>query len=172
MTPQTFRGVRSVMRGSKIIVFLLSAMTLPLTAAFAGGAGGVAWSDQYDIQGLSNSSFSLSEVGGLGYGVDSRGRRTGGFGFALFSPQGSSSLAGGVGGFILGRETRRGPLCLAANLWAGLGGVSANLVGAQTGFAVMFAEVSLELGIAPRRGCSFPPMLACRGLPISARIRA
>ena len=126
----------------------------------------MAWSDQHYIQGLSNAPFSVSEVGGFGYRVNRLGWRTGGFGYALYSPQeGTPSLSGGVGGAIFGRETRAGPLCLAANLWAGLGGVSTtNLVGTQTGFAIVFAEANLEFGIALTPWMQFSTYAGMQGL--------
>jgi len=132
---------------ARIVVLVSLAMALPL-CAFAGGAGGVTWSDQHYIAGLSNSTLSVSEVGGFGYGVNSGGQRAGGFGYAIYSPVGTDTLAGGVGGVIVGQEGRAGPFTLAANLWMGLGGVSATISGTQSGHMILFGEANLELGIA------------------------
>ncbi len=106
------------------------------------------WSDQHSIAGLSNTTFVTSEVGGFGYGVSGGGTRTGGFGYAIYSKPGADSLAGGMGGVIVGQEVRTGPLTVSANLWTGAGAVSATVSGTQSGHVVLFAEASLELGIA------------------------
>jgi len=126
----------------------VAVLALPVSLVFARGAGGVTWSDQRTISGLSNAAVSTSEVGGFGYGVSSGGTRTGGFGYALYSPSGTDSLAGGVGGVIVGRESRTGPFTFAANLWTGLGAVSSTFSGTQSSHMVLFGEASLELGIA------------------------
>jgi hypothetical protein len=136
------------MSNGRIVIFTLLALTLPLFGASAAGAGGVAWSDQRRVEGFSSTPLSISEVGGFGYGVSSGGQRTGGFGYALYSPDGTSSLAGGVGGVIFGQEGHAGPLTFAVNLWTGLGGISARSLGTETGLAVLFGEASFELGIA------------------------
>lgn len=129
------------------MVLVSLALALPLSSAFAAGAGGVAWADQRTVQGLTSGAVSISEVGGFGYGVNGNGQRTGGFGYALYSPEGTSSLAGGVGGVIFGQEGHTGPLTFAVNLWTGLGGLSAGLAGAQTGYAILFGEANFELGV-------------------------
>jgi len=132
----------------KIIVLVSLALVLPLAGAFAAGAGGVAWADQRSVQGLSTSAVSISEVGGFGYGVSASGQRTGGFGYAIYSPEGSTTLTGGVGGVIFGQEGHAGPLTFALNLWTGLGGLSAGFAGTQSGLAILFGEANFELGIA------------------------
>lgn len=136
------------MGASKIVLAVLVVLALPLSFAFAGGAGGVTWSDQRYVPGLSNSTVTSSEIGGFGYGVNAGGLRTGGFGYAIYSPPGTQSLAGGVGGVIIGQEGRTGPLTLATNLWTGLGGISATFSGTQTGHFILFGEANIELGIA------------------------
>ena len=136
------------MSNSRIVVLVLAALALSLPRAFAGGAGGVSWSDQYSVSGLSNSSLMTSEVGGFGYRVSSGGTRTGGFGYVIYSKPGADSLIGGVGGLIIGQEGRSGPLTVAANLWTGLGGVSATFAGTRSGHFVVFGEANLELGIS------------------------
>ncbi|HVP18143.1 MAG TPA: hypothetical protein VMU36_04045 [Spirochaetia bacterium] len=85
------------MSTSRMLVLVVAALTLPFSLAFAGGAGGVTWSDQHSISGLSNCSLAASEIGGFGHGVSSGGTRTGGFGYAIYSQPGTDSLAGGVG---------------------------------------------------------------------------
>jgi hypothetical protein len=132
----------------KIMILVVAALALPLAGAFAAGAGGVAWADQRSVQGLSNGTVSISEVGGFGYGVNANGQRTGGFGYAIYSPEGTSSVAGGVGGVIFGQEGHAGPLTFALNLWTGLGGLSATFAGTETGLAILFGEANVELGIA------------------------
>ncbi len=117
-------------------------------AVFAGGAGGLAWSDQHYVSGLSSSTLATTEIGGFGYGVSAGGTRTGGFGYAIYSEPGTDSLAGGVGGVIVGQESRTGPLTFAVNLWTGAGGVSETLAGIQSGHVVLFGEANVELGIA------------------------
>ena len=148
MTLLALRGVRAIMSVTRIAALVLLVITVPLAGAFAGGAGGVAWSDQHYIAGLSNSTIAVSEVGGFGYGVNSSGQRAGGFGYAIYSPEGLDRISGGVGGFIVGQEGRAGPFTLAGNLWMGLGGVSATISGAQSGHVILFGEANLELGVA------------------------
>jgi hypothetical protein len=148
----------------RIVVLISLALTLPLVSAFSAGAGGVTWSDQRRVEGFSNATLSISEVGGFGYGVSSGGQRTGGFGYAMYSPEGTSSLAGGVGGVILGQEGHAGPLTFAVNLWTGLGGVSAQFSGAQTGLAILFGEANFELGIAVTPWMQLSAYLGMQGL--------
>lgn len=136
------------MRTLKIVFFSAVILAFPLSFAFAGGAGGVMWSDQRYVSGLASTTGQMSSVGGFGYGVSSGGQRTGGFGFALYSPAGTDSLAGGVGGIIVGQEAHAGPFMAAINLWTGLGGISAAPNGVETGYAVLFGEANLELGAA------------------------
>ncbi len=136
------------MRIAKTVIIGAALLALPLSLVFAGGAGGVTWSDQRSVPGLSNMT-GMSSVGGFGYGVSSSGQRTGGFGFALYSgPPGSDSLAGGVGGIIVGQELRLGPITAALNLWTGLGGISATYQGVENGYCVLFGEADVEIGAA------------------------
>jgi hypothetical protein len=136
------------MSNSKTVLLVLAALVLPLSLAFAGGAGGVTWSDQHYISGLSSSTLATSEVGGFGYRVSRGGMRTGGFGYAIYSQPGADSLAGGVGGVILGQEGRSGPFTVAANIWTGIGAVSATFSGTHADHVVLFGEANVELGIA------------------------
>jgi len=136
------------MNPSRIVFLVLVILALPLSFAFAAGAGGVTWSDQRYVSGLSNTTVTSSEIGGFGYAVNREGLRTGGFGYAIYSPSGTQALAGGVGGVILGQEGHTGPLTFAANLWTGLGGISATFSGTRTGHAIVFGEANLELGVA------------------------
>ncbi|HVO38359.1 MAG TPA: hypothetical protein VMV03_04945 [Spirochaetia bacterium] len=136
------------MRTLKLVILSAALAAAPLSLAFAGGAGGVTWSNQHAVFGLPTSTLSVSSVGGFGYGVSPGGTRTGGFGFALYSVPGGDSLSGGVGGFIVGQEGHAGPFTAAVNLWTGLGGVSATMAGVETGALVLFGEANVELGAA------------------------
>jgi len=136
------------MRTAKIILLSAVLAAAPLSLSFAGGAGGVTWSDQRPVSGLYSASVPTSTVGGFGYGVSRGGTRTGGFGFALYSAPGGDSLSGGVGGFIVGQEGHAGPFTAAVNLWTGLGGVSQAIGGVDTSALVLFGEANLELGMA------------------------
>lgn len=136
------------MRIMKTVVIGAALLALPLSFAFAGGAGGVTWSDQRTLPPLSNTGVGMSSVGGFGYGVTSAGQRTGGFGFALYSGSGTDSIAGGVGGIIVGQELRLGPITAALDLWTGLGGISATYQGVESGYCILFGEADVELGAA------------------------
>jgi hypothetical protein len=73
-------------------------------------------------------------------------------------------MAGGVGGVIIGQESRTGPLTFAANLWTGLGGVSATFSGTQTGHMILFGEANIELGIAVTPGMQLSTYAGMQGI--------
>ncbi len=149
VTPAAPGGVAdNAMCNTKIFILVLAVFAAPLSTAFAGGAGGVTWSDQHSISGFSNTTVPASEIGGFGYGVTNGGRRTGGFGYVMYSEPGTDSLSGGVGGVIIGQESRTGPFTIAANLWTGAGAVSLGFSGTASSYVVLFGEANVELGVA------------------------
>jgi hypothetical protein len=91
---------------------------------------------------VSGPLLGVSTITGFGYGVNDDGDRVGGFGMGMFSPAGTAQ--GGVGGVLLGREFRLGPIILALNILGGVGGVNEG----SSGYMVVFGQADLEVGIA------------------------
>jgi len=114
---------------------------VPAALAVAGGAGGVGFSGQLFDPSLSSADLGMSATTGFGYGVDDDGSRVGGFGTSFLSESGS--VAGGVGGMLVGRELRAGPFTLAFTLWGGLGGGA----WASRGYFLGYGSAQAELGV-------------------------
>ncbi len=125
------------------VVFAVIMAIVPLSTAFAGGAGGALYGVQYFIPEWSSFDGQLTYVGGYGYGVSHRGARTGGFGMAFYSENGLGPV-GGVGGLMSGQELKLGPFMGAVDLLTGVGGVSTPM----GGYFVLFGEVDASLGFA------------------------
>ncbi len=64
------------MRFKKVVIAALALGVLPLAGAFARGAGGFTWGEQYFDQGLSNINLGTSYNGVYGYST-TYGRQTG-----------------------------------------------------------------------------------------------
>ena len=130
------------------VMALLAMLVVPVSLGFAyGGAGGLTYGLQYAHPQLTNESIGLHTTGGYGYGTGRDGRRTGGFGLAIFSE--TNALMGGVGGSINGHEFVSGPLSLAVNLWTGIGGAKADLRD-PGGYLILFGELNAEVGLSLR----------------------
>lgn len=128
----------------KITLALAVIMAIvPLSAAFAGGAGGALYGIQYFDPEFSNFSSQTIYMGGFGYGVSRRGTRTGGFGMAFYSESGLGPT-GGVGGLLSGQELKLGPFMGAVDILTGVGGISTE----TGGYFVLFGEIDAELGFA------------------------
>jgi hypothetical protein len=123
---------------------VLALALLPAAFAAAGGAGGTGFGAQYFDPGLSSANRGLMYISGFGYGTseDPFGHRIGGFGMAVLSDDGQT--AGGVGGMLVGQEFRSGPLVAGITIFYGVGGMAFD----RSGYAVMFGEADLELGVA------------------------
>ncbi len=133
----------------KRLILILAAAALPLGLLYAGGAGGLTFGIPLNGTGLSNYDLQTMQLGGYGYGVTSGGQRIGGFGLAFFGGGMSSrNLAGGVGGVLSGQEFHAGPLIVAVNLLAGIGGIGTSGLPTPGGYAVLFGEATLEAGVA------------------------
>jgi hypothetical protein len=132
-----------------VLLCAVAAFTcVPLAAVFAGGAGGVLGGHQLFDPRFASGDYQERFSGGFGYGVTHDGRRIGGFGMAIYSNGDPGRLAGGVGGLIMGQELRLGGLCLATNLWTGIGGLSVNGFGMYPGCLIGFAQLDVEAGVA------------------------
>ena len=135
------------MNKMKMVGVLFFALIMPASFSFAyGGGGGLTYGIQYFHPELTNADIGLHTVGGFGYGTTRSGQRVGGFGIAIFSE--ANDLVGGIGGNITGHEFVSGPVSLATALWTGVGGAKADLKD-PGGYMIVFAELDLELGIAP-----------------------
>ena len=125
-----------------------------LTMASADGAGGLYYGFQHYSGDWSSHDMGSRYLGGFGYGVNSQGSRVGGFGFALLSddPKTPGTITGGFGGTITGREVNLGPLMLALNVWAGIGGVKSRLNEHQfdepSRYLALYGELNAEAGFA------------------------
>ena len=135
------------MSATRMVILAAALSVLPLSIAFAGGAGGLTWGQQFFDPALSNSDFPGTFSGGYGYGVTGHGQRIGGFGLAVRSLSPTGGLDGGFGGLILGQEAHGGPFLFALNLWTGVGGLSANPALPGKGSLALFEELDVELGL-------------------------
>lgn len=108
---------------------------------FATAGGGIFYGDYLYNSEFSNSDLRGAEVfGGYGYGTDRDGVRSGGFGIVMSSPdEEDNDFYGAFGGVITGHETKIGPIIVASNLWAGLGGSNMGFSG--------FGELNGEVGV-------------------------
>ena len=143
----------------KTIPALVFLTLLPFSMVSADGAGGLYYGFQYYHDEWSSQDLESRYLGGFGYGVNSRGSRMGGFGFALLSddPGNPGTVTGGFGGTITGREVNLGPLMLGLNVWAGVGGVKSRLdesglneAGSDKprGYLALYGELNAEVGFA------------------------
>jgi hypothetical protein len=126
-------------RGFLVLAALL--VTIPASAAFGGGAGGISYDGQYFYPGLTSSNIGMTSITGYGYGVSWDGSRFGGFGKALLSAQGIA--AGGAGGILAGHEWRAGPFVVALDLLMGVGGMAFH----GGGYAIAFGQADFEIGV-------------------------
>ena len=134
------------MKGMKIVAFAAALAVLPLTEAFARGAGGVTWGEQYFDSRFSNYDVSMNYNGVFGYSVTYGGQRVGGFAMALNTSAGEPELNGGFLGAITGQEFRTGPFLGAVNLWTGFGGLTGGATPGIPGSLALFGELNLEAG--------------------------
>lgn len=109
------------MANKKILIVLF--LLMPVISVFSTAGGGLFYGN-YKL----NKNFSNINVedyyyyGGFGYGSNSSGKRSGGFGLVIFSENLDESLfKGAFGGVITGKEIIYGPLTISAELWTGFG---------------------------------------------------
>jgi hypothetical protein len=157
------------MRIMRIAAVAAVLVVLPLSTAFARGAGGFTWGEQYfDVQ-LSSYDLSMTTTGVFGYSVSYGGQRVGGFAMAVHSDAGGPALDGGFIGAITGQEIRTGPFVMAVNAWTGIGGMQGPGFPFTDSFALV-GELSLEVGflIFPGMTASgYVGMQAITNLPVS-----
>jgi hypothetical protein len=130
------------MRFGRIAALSLALVVLPLAGAFARGAGGFTWGQQYFDPGLSNADLGASTTGVFGYNVTWGGQRYGGFAMAIHA----DALDGGFVGAIAGQEFRMGPFTTAMTLWTGFGGTNVTPLYTLPGTFALFGELSFEAG--------------------------
>ena len=158
------------MRILKIAAVAAALVVLPLSTAFARGAGGFTWGEQYFDAQFSTYDLSMSTSGVFGYSVSYGGQRIGGFAVAVHSDVGMPSLDGGFIGAITGQEIRTGPFMAAVNLWTGIGGMLGPGFPLTDSLALV-GELSLEIGIRIFPGTiasGYVGMQAVTNLPGSA----
>ncbi len=139
-----------------VIALALSAATV--VAAFGDGAGGVSCGFQtasypfLESVRVVNNSIGLATYGGFGYSVHDH-MISGGFGYVITDPTGSSELVGGFGGVISGVRILRLPIQISIVSWTGLGGIYAGVDprGQGRGYFCVSEELSLELGLPVTR---------------------
>lgn len=120
---------------NKILIILILLTSSGICFATAGG--GIFYGDYFYDSDFSSSDLKGAGVfGGYGYGSDKDGVRSGGFGIVMDDE--SDDFYGAFGGVITGQEAKVGPIIVAANLWAGLGGSNMGFSG--------FGEVNGEVG--------------------------
>ena len=132
----------------KIVVLALALAVLPLAGAFARGAGGFTWGEQYFMTPYSNADLGARTTGVYGYSISRGGQRYGGFAMAIHSDEVVPTLDGGFVGAIAGQEMRMGSLMAAVNLWTGFGGTNMHPLYDVPGSFALFAELSVEVGLA------------------------
>ena len=134
------------MRFRRIVGVVAILSVLPLAGAFARGAGGFTWGEQYFEQDLSNVNLGTSCNGVYGYSVTWGGQRIGGFAMAMHSDTVVPAFNAGFVGGIAGQEVRVGPFMAAVTAWTGFGGMTMNpLVQGPAAFA-LFGELNVEAG--------------------------
>jgi hypothetical protein len=158
------------MRILRIAAVAAALVVLPLSTAFARGAGGFTWGEQYFDAQFSNYDLQMSTTGVFGYGVSYGGQRIGGFAMAVHSDGVMPSLDGGFIGAITGQEIRMGPFMAAVNLWTGIGGLLGPGFPLDSSLALV-GELSLEIGIRIFPGTmlsGYVAMQAVTNAPVSA----
>ena len=135
------------MNMGRIFVVAAALLVLPLLGAFARGAGGFTWGEQYFDAQFSSYDLQTSYAGVYGYSVNYGGQRIGGFAMSIHSAMTDPVLNGGFVGAITGQEMRTGPFVAAVNLWAGFGGMSGSASLGLPGSLALFGELNLELGM-------------------------
>jgi hypothetical protein len=130
----------------KTVVIALVMAAIAATAAFAYGGGGFFEGSQYIYPGYTNVENPADVHGGFGYGASRSGSRYGGFGLSISDPE-TGEFLGGFGGVITGRQTRMGPFTLSANIYAGVGYATPELVNWPGGVSFL-AEGTVEAGFA------------------------
>ncbi|MFP4363509.1 MAG: hypothetical protein ACLFR1_06525 [Spirochaetia bacterium] len=133
---------------------MITALIIVLSGtAFASG-GGMFYGRHHYIEDYANTNLGAAYFGGFGYATSSSGARTGGFGFAISDDFENGTIAGGIGGIILGQELSEGPLMLSVNLWLGLGGMGPgelqtnDKLREEPGVFLGFGEVNAEVGLS------------------------
>lgn len=134
------------MRFGRFVSIVVVLGMLPLAGAFARGAGGFTWGEQYFDPSLANYDIATSFNGVYGYGTSWGGQRYGGFALALHSDATAPAFYGGFVGGIAGQEIRMGPFMGAITAWTGVGGVTTNPLTQGPGSFALFGELSLEAG--------------------------
>jgi hypothetical protein len=139
------------MRFGKIAAITLALVVLPLAGAFARGAGGFTWGQQYFDAELSNADLGASTTGVFGYNVTWGGQRYGGFAMAMHA----DAFDGGFVGAIAGQEFRMGPFMTAVTLWTGFGGTNVTPLYSLPGTFALFGELNFEAGFGFLPGVMF-----------------
>ncbi|MFW5801562.1 MAG: hypothetical protein ACOCVC_05990 [Spirochaeta sp.] len=123
------------------------------SAVFGLGGGGIYWGESTIVPrsiidaDLRNTDAQFTYTGGYGYGVDSYGQRTGGFGVIISSSESSpEELFGAFGGGITGTQMRMGPVTASLNLMMGIGGFGGSMVPRGGGLSIL-GEANAEIGV-------------------------
>ena len=115
------------MRRMRLIMSAAAILALfPLLPLGARGAGGLTWGEQYYDGQFANYDVQAASSGLFGYTVTRGGMRIGGFALALHADDPTAPFDAGFVGSITGQEMRTGALVAGVNLWAGIGGITAN----------------------------------------------
>jgi hypothetical protein len=155
------------MRFKKVVIFVIALGVLPLVGAFARGAGGFTWGEQYFDQGLSNINLGTSYNGVYGYSTTYGGQRIGGFAMAMHSDAIAPAFNAGFIGGIAGQEVRVGPFMAAVTAWTGVGGMTTNPLSHGPAAFALFGELNVEAGFGFLPGV----MLTCyAGLQAVAQV--
>jgi hypothetical protein len=134
------------MRFKKVVVVAFALLAIPLVGAFARGAGGFTWGEQYFDQSLSNFNIQTTYNGVYGYSITWGGQRYGGFAIVAHSDATAPIFNAGFVGGIAGQEMRIGPFLVAINAWTGFGGMTTNPLYQGAGAFALFGELNLEAG--------------------------
>jgi len=143
------------MRSWKVSGIVALLVLLPLAGAFARGAGGFSWGEQYFDPSLSNVNLGATFNGAYGYTVTWGGQRYGGFALAAHSDAIVPAFYGGFVGGIAGQEMHTGPFMAAITAWTGFGAITVNPVTQGPGAFALFGELTLEAGLSFRPGITF-----------------
>jgi hypothetical protein len=129
----------------RFLVAAVLVVCVTLSAAAYGG-GGIFQAEHFVLPGYTNAPGPAEVHGGYGYGASRGGRRYGGFGLVI-KDQETGGFAAGFGGVMTGRQLRRGPFTVSANLYSGIGHANADLLQSSSPVA-FFAEANAEAGLA------------------------
>lgn len=104
----------------KILLLLFICIS---TMMFAEGAGGVMYGTWTNSALFSSSAADVEFIGAYGYGVNSDGFKTGGFGLMLSEEVATDnySFTGAFGGLISGYQFGFDPVYIGIDLWTGIG---------------------------------------------------